>query len=62
VKILAKLHYRSFSQYTADKLLGKGKVVVPSVEMVVHEVSFPVIDKQVLDNISSAAPSNPSNH
>ncbi len=62
IKVLAKLHYRSFSQYTADKLLGKGKVVVPSVEMVVHEISFPIIDKKVLDNISSAAPSNPSNH
>lgn len=62
IKVLAKLHYRSFSQYTADKLLGKGKVIVPSVEMVVHEISFPIINKKVLDNISSAAPSNPSNH
>lgn len=62
IKVIAKLHYRSFSQYTADKLLGKGKVLVPSVEMVVHEVSFPVVDKKVLDNISSAAPSNPANH
>ncbi len=50
IKVLAKLHYRSFSQYTADKLLGKGKVVVPSVEMVVLDQAFPVIDKKVLDN------------
>jgi len=33
VTLVAKLHYRSFSQYLADKLLGKGAVTVPSVEM-----------------------------
>lgn len=34
IKVSAKLHYRSFSQYLADKLLGKGTVTVPFVEMV----------------------------
>jgi len=62
IKVVAKLHYRSFSQYTADKLLGKNKVIVPAVEMVVLDTSFPVIDKKVVDNISSAASLNPSNH
>ncbi len=50
IKVLAKLHYRSFSQGLSDKLLGKNKVIVPSVEMVSHETSYPVIDKKVLDN------------
>ena len=62
IKVLAKLHYRSFSQYTADKLLGKKAIVVPSVEMVVLDQSFPVVDKKVVDNISKAASANPSNH
>lgn len=62
VKVIAKLHYRSFSQYTADKLLGKGKVIVPSVEMVVLDKSFPVIDNKILDNVSDAASANPTNH
>ena len=34
VNVVAKLHYRSFSQHLADMLLGEGKVTVPSVEMV----------------------------
>jgi hypothetical protein len=42
VKIVAKLHYRSFDQYIADKLLGKGAVKVPSVEMVSVEATYPV--------------------
>jgi hypothetical protein len=41
VKVVAKLHYRSFSQGLADLLLGKGKVQVPSVEMVSVEKAFP---------------------
>lgn len=36
----AKLHYRSFAQSTADLLLGKGAVTVPSVEMVALEETF----------------------
>jgi hypothetical protein len=42
INVVAKLHYRSFSQYLADKVLGKDAVAVPSVEMVVLEESFPV--------------------
>ena len=52
IKVVAKLHYRSFSQKIADKLLGKSTVIVPSVEMVVNETAFPVIDSKVLDNRS----------
>jgi hypothetical protein len=37
VKVVAKLHYRSFSQGLADLLVGKDKVKVPSVEMVALE-------------------------
>lgn len=33
ITVTSKLHYRSFSQSTADLLLGKDKVKVPSVEM-----------------------------
>ncbi len=62
INVIAKLHYRSFSQHTADKLLGKNKLIVPSVEMVVLDKTFPIIDKKVLDNISDAASANPSNH
>jgi len=40
VKVSAKLHYRSFSQYLADKLLGKGAVKVPYVEMVDLQQAF----------------------
>jgi len=40
VKVTAKLHYRSFSQYLADKLLGKGAVTVPHIEMVSLERAF----------------------
>lgn len=60
VKVLAKLHYRSFSQKTADKLLGKGKVIVPSVEMVVHETVFPVLENKVLDNRTDDATATPA--
>jgi hypothetical protein len=42
LKVVAKLHYRSFSQGLADLLLGKGKVQVPSVEMVSLEQAVPV--------------------
>lgn len=40
VKVSAKLHYRSFSQYLADKLLGEGAVTVPSVEMTSIDQAF----------------------
>lgn len=40
VKVVAKLHYRSFDQTVADLLLGAGAVQVPSVEMVVLEERF----------------------
>jgi len=40
IKVNAKLHYRSFSQYMADKLLGKGAVKVPYVEMVSIDRAF----------------------
>jgi hypothetical protein len=42
LKVVAKLHYRSFSQGLADLLLTKGKVTVPSVEMESVEKTFPV--------------------
>lgn len=40
--VTASLHYRSFAQSTADLLLGKGAVKVPSVEMVKLEKTFKV--------------------
>ena len=42
VTVLTKLHYRSFSQHLSDLLLGKDKVIVPSVEMVKVEKTYPV--------------------
>lgn len=62
IKVLAKLHYRSFSQHTADKLLGKNKVIVPSVEMVVLDQPFPVIENKVLDNLSGTSSVSPEKH
>lgn len=54
VRVIAKLHYRSFSQGLADVLLGKGKVLVPSVNMVTEEVSFSVTDGHVQAAASKA--------
>jgi len=42
VTVTSKLHYRSFSQGMADLLLGKGKITVPSVEMVSLTETFDV--------------------
>ncbi len=42
VKVVARLHYRSFSQGLADLLLGKGKVTVPSVKMAELKGDFEV--------------------
>ncbi|MCG6896514.1 MAG: cytochrome c family protein [Thiocapsa sp.] len=42
VKVIAKLHYRSFGQHLADLLLGEGAIKVPSVEMVSLEEVYPV--------------------
>jgi hypothetical protein len=36
----AKLHYRSYPQKVANKLLGKGVVTVPAIEMVSMQRSF----------------------
>lgn len=40
VKSKVILHYRSFSQALADELLGKGKLLVPNIEMIVDEHTF----------------------
>ncbi len=47
IKVTARLHYRSFSQKLADLLLGKGKLIVPSVEMVALEKSYKVDHRKV---------------
>lgn len=47
IKVVAKLHYRSFPQHLADILLGKDAVKVPSVEMVAVEEVIPVAALQV---------------
>jgi hypothetical protein len=52
LNVVAKLHYRSFAQYLADLLLGKGAVTVPAVEMVAMEES---IDLQELQSASKGA-------
>ena len=44
INVVAKLHYRSFSQSLADLLLGKGKIDVPAVEMNNYEHSYKVAD------------------
>jgi hypothetical protein len=58
VTVVTKLHYRSFSQHLSDLLLGKGKVVVPSVEMVKVEKTYPVshgkIEVKPLDHKKAA--------
>jgi hypothetical protein len=36
----AKLHYRSYPQKVANKLLGKGVVSVPAIEMAAMQRSF----------------------
>ena len=48
VTVLTKLHYRSFSQHLADMLLGKGKIIVPSVEMVKVEKKYAVANGKVV--------------
>lgn len=52
LKVVAKLHYRSFAQQLADILLGKGAVTVPSVEMVALEEA---VDLQELQTASAGA-------
>lgn len=47
IKVVAKLHYRSFAQGIADTLLGKDKVTVPAIEMVSHEKTFALEDLKV---------------
>lgn len=47
IKVVAKLHYRSFSQGLADTLLGKDKLKVPSVEMEMLEKTFDPADRKV---------------
>lgn len=47
--VTATLHYRSFAQSTADLLLGKGAVKVPSVEMVKLEKTYKVGELKVAD-------------
>lgn len=47
VKVVARLHYRSFDQKLADLLLGKDAVKVPSVEMVALEKTYPVSELKV---------------
>ncbi|WP_428086551.1 hypothetical protein [Candidatus Thioglobus sp.] len=49
VKVVATLHYRSFSQHLADFLLGKGEVKVPNVTMVTLEKQYPVKDQKIVD-------------
>jgi hypothetical protein len=48
VTVLTKLHYRSFSQHLSDLLLGKGKVIVPSVEMLKVEKVYPLINGKIV--------------
>lgn len=47
IKVVARLHYRSFSQKLADLLLGKDAVKVPSVEMVSIEQNYAVSELKV---------------
>ncbi|MCB1787262.1 MAG: cytochrome c family protein [Chromatiaceae bacterium] len=49
IKVIARLHYRSFSQKLADLLLGKDAIKVPSVEMVSLEQRYPVSELTVAD-------------
>jgi len=48
VTVVTKLHYRSFSQKFADFLLGKDKIIVPSVEMVNIKETYPVAKGKVV--------------
>ena len=47
ITVTSSLHYRSFSQKKADLLLGKGKVTVPSVEMVTQVKTYQMADLKV---------------
>ena len=47
IKVISKLHYRSFSQGLADLLLGKDAIHVPSVNMVTNEHSYVVSNGQI---------------
>jgi hypothetical protein len=53
IKVITKLHYRSFSQHLADLLLGDGKIVVPSVEMVNVEKDYAIENGKVAPEKSS---------
>lgn len=53
VKVITKLHYRSFSQHLADMLLGKDKVIVPSVEMLNVEETYPVVDGKIIAEVKA---------
>lgn len=44
IKTKVVLHYRSFSQEVADLLMGKGKLTVPNIEMVVDEQTLSLAD------------------
>lgn len=48
IKVVAKLYYRSFSQGLSDLLLGKGKVIVPSIEMESVEQEYNIKNQQVI--------------
>ena len=48
IHVLTRLHYRSFSQHLADMLLGKDKVIVPSVEMEKEERTYPVENGKIV--------------
>ncbi|MCK5902210.1 MAG: hypothetical protein KAG28_03600 [Cocleimonas sp.] len=48
VTVITKLHYRSFSQHLADFLLGKDKILVPSVEMVNIKKKYEVVKGKVV--------------
>lgn len=50
VTVVARLHYRSFSQGLSDLLLGKGKVIVPSIEMVIMKKEYIVQNQQIIIN------------
>jgi hypothetical protein len=53
IKVITKLHYRSFSQHLADLLLGDGKIVVPSVEMVNVEKDYATANGKIVPEKSS---------
>lgn len=52
--VTAKLHYRSYDQAVADKLLGKGALTVPSVTMKALTRSYNMRGLEVADNAGNA--------